>query len=46
MMKTYIHEVLHAFEEEYDIRISHKAVRQLEEAMFDFWVANMQGEVV
>ena len=39
-VKTLIHELGHAFEAEYDINISHKAVYQLEEAMFDFLVAN------
>ncbi len=38
--KTLIHELGHCFENEYDINISHKAVYQLEEAMFDFLVAN------
>lgn len=36
MFKTFIHEVTHAFEVEYNIKISHKAVYQLEGAIFNF----------
>ena len=35
---TLIHELLHAFEAEYDINISHKAVYQLEQAISILWL--------
>jgi len=37
---TFIHEILHAFEAEYEIKISHKAIYQLEHAMMDFILVN------
>jgi hypothetical protein len=40
IFKTFLHELTHCFEEEYKIKISHKAVYKLEEAMFDFLVNN------
>lgn len=39
-LKTYLHELGHAIEFEYDIKISHKAIYQYEEAIFDFICAN------
>lgn len=39
-LKTLIHECLHALEFEYDIKISHKAVYQLENAIFDLLIKN------
>lgn len=36
MLKTFIHETLHALEFEYDIKISHKAIYKLEIAIFNF----------
>lgn len=39
-LKTIIHEVLHAIEDEYDIPLPHSAVYSLEEALFDFFAAN------
>jgi len=43
-LKTYLHEISHAMECEYDIKISHKAIYQYEEAIFDYIVANMQKD--
>ena len=39
-LKTLLHELVHAIEYEYDIRISHKGVYLFEEALFDFIAAN------
>lgn len=39
-LKTYIHELTHSLEFEYNIKISHEAVHQYEEAIFDFLCAN------
>lgn len=39
-LKTFLHEVHHGFEYEYDIRIRHKDIYKLEEAYFDFICAN------
>lgn len=39
-LKTLVHEVMHGFEYEYDIKISHKGVYKMEEAFFDFLCAN------
>jgi hypothetical protein len=43
-LKTFIHEVLHAFEYEYDIKIAHIGVDKFEEAIFDFIWANIDGD--
>lgn len=40
VLKTLIHELMHAFQVEYDINTSHKSVYQMEEALFDFICAN------
>ncbi len=40
-LKTLIHECIHIAEEEYDIEVSHRAVYQFEEFVFDFIVANI-----
>lgn len=37
---TFIHEVLHAFETEHDIKLSHKVVYQLERAITDLLLQN------
>jgi hypothetical protein len=37
---TFVHEVLHAFEFEYNIRISHRAVYKLERAISDLLMCN------
>lgn len=42
LFKSYVHEVIHAFEDEYDIKIAHSGVYKFEEAIFDFFVANYQ----
>ncbi len=39
-LKTLLHEVVHAFEYEYDIKIAHSGVYKFEEAIFDFICAN------
>lgn len=39
-LKTILHEVVHAIEEEYDVNLPHKHVYRLEEALFDFMCAN------
>lgn len=39
-LKTYIHEVLHSMEFEFDIKIKHKTIYALEEAIFDFFIKN------
>lgn len=38
--KTFIHEVIHAFEFEYELKISHALVYQLEEAIYSFLIEN------
>jgi|GEM_PF-2937288 len=38
--KTLIHEILHAFEYEYNIKIPHKLIYQLEEPIYRFLVDN------
>lgn len=37
---TFIHEVVHAFEVEYDIKLAHKDVERLEKAIGDFLLVN------
>jgi len=39
-MKTFVHEVLHALEFEHNLRISHKLVHKLEDAITDFLIQN------
>jgi hypothetical protein len=39
-LKTLLHELLHAMEFEYSIKIPHEAIYQYEEALFDFFCAN------
>jgi hypothetical protein len=43
MLKTLAHEVLHAFEDEYTIDISHKTVYKLEDAIFEFLLNNLDS---
>lgn len=40
VLKTLLHEVVHAIEYEYEIKISHSGVYKFEEALFDFICAN------
>lgn len=40
LFKTFIHELCHAAEDSYSIKVSHKAVYKLEEAIFDILVNN------
>lgn len=42
-LKTLLHELVHAIEYEYEIKISHSGVYKFEEALFDFICANFQG---
>lgn len=39
-LKTLFHELLHAMEFEYNIKIPHHSIYQYEEAIFDFFCAN------
>lgn len=39
-IKTYIHEMLHALEAEWDIKIPHESVYRLEEAIYKFLTLN------
>lgn len=39
-LKTFIHEILHAICEEHKIKVSHKAIYRLEEAVYAFFVGN------
>jgi hypothetical protein len=39
-LKTVLHELVHAIEYEYEIKISHSGVYKFEEALFDFICAN------
>lgn len=41
-LKTLLHELLHAMEFEYSIKMPHEAVYQYEEALFDFFCANSE----
>lgn len=41
-LKTLLHELVHAIEYEYEIKISHRGVYRFEEALFDFICANLQ----
>ena len=41
LMSTYIHECIHAFEDEYDCKIPHKTVYMLENAIMNFLFANL-----
>lgn len=41
-LKTLLHELVHAIEYEYEIKISHSGVYKFEEAIFDFICANFQ----
>ena len=41
-LKTLLHELLHAMEFEYQIKIPHQSVYQYEEAIFDFLCANSE----
>lgn len=40
MFKTWLHECLHLLEAEHDIKISHRSIYQLEEAIFSFLKEN------
>jgi hypothetical protein len=40
IFKTLIHEALHALDAEYNIRLTHKQVYALEEALSDFLIQN------
>lgn len=40
LVKTFIHEVLHAIEDEHQIKISHKAIHQLEDGIFEVLARN------
>ena len=39
--KIFLHEVLHGFEEQYNITIAHKAINQLETAFYQFIKVNI-----
>ena len=39
-LSTFIHEILHAMDEEYDMKLTHKQIYQLEEAIMDFMASN------
>jgi hypothetical protein len=39
-LKTAIHEVFHALDEEFDLKLSHPQVYKLEEALYDLLVNN------
>ncbi len=41
--RTYVHEVCHAIEEEYDIEIPHWLIYALEEPILDFIIENFTG---
>ena len=41
LMSTYFHEVLHAFEDEYDHKVPHKTIYMLENAIMNFLFANL-----
>lgn len=41
-LKTLLHELVHAMEYEYEIKISHSGVYKFEEALFDFICANSE----
>lgn len=43
-LKTFIHEVAHCVEYEYDIKISHPDIDKVEEAIFDLICANFQPQ--
>ncbi len=40
MFRTFIHEVLHAMEFEYEMKVDHKIIHQLEKAIGDFLMVN------
>ncbi len=42
-LKTFLHEIHHGFEFEYDIKIRHRDIYRLEEAYFDFICANSEA---
>jgi len=42
-LKTLLHELIHAMEFEYQIKMPHAAVYQYEEALFDFFCANSRA---
>ena len=42
-LKTLFHEVIHAMEYEYDIKLAHSGVYKFEEALFDFIAANSES---
>lgn len=42
MMETFIHELLHAFEFEYNIKIKHKTIYELEQPIVNFISANLK----
>lgn len=41
-LKTILHELVHAIEYEYEIKIAHSGVYKFEEALFDFICANSE----
>lgn len=38
---TFVHELMHAFEAEFDLEIPHKLIEQLEEPFASFWHHNI-----
>lgn len=42
-LKTLIHEVLHAFEDEYEIVLGHKVINKLEDPLANFFLENFWG---
>lgn len=40
-LKTFIHEVIHAYECEFGLKMPHKLVYQMEEALFQFLMENL-----
>lgn len=40
LLKTFIHEILHAIEEEYNLRIAHSLIHSLETPIFNFLKGN------
>jgi hypothetical protein len=42
LMRTFIHELLHAIESEYNVKLKHKRINILEGAIVDFLVDNFK----
>lgn len=44
-LTTLIHEIIHAFEDEYDVEIGHEIIEKIEDGVAQFFIDNFLGEI-